>query len=158
MEMQKHKSDDVILLRGCIELQLLNAQNGKPVGERFKQNLVVTSGRKWVLDRLKSSGGSAQMLSHLAVGTTATAPATDQTALINETARKAIATQTLSSSENPPFLRNEVLFATDEANATLKEAGLFNSSSSGTMLNRVTFADIVKATSNTLSVTMTISN
>jgi hypothetical protein len=138
-------------------MQLLDLQ-GNPVGERMVQNTVVTSGRKWVLARLQSSGGSSDLLSHLAVGTTNTAPATGDTALINETARKAIATQTLSTTENPPWIRNEVLFATNESNATLREAGLFNSSATGTMLNRVTFSDIAKATSNTLSISMTISN
>lgn len=150
--------NDVLLLRGCIEMQLLDARDNTPVGERKSLNTVVTAGRLWVLNKLQTAGASTQSLSHMAVGTSATAPATGDTALTGENLRKAVGTQTLSTTQNPPYISNEVLFATNEANTTLKEAGLFNSSSGGTMLSHVTFADIVKSTSNTLSITFSISN
>lgn len=160
---------DVIKLRGCLQMQLHNAlaghpDYGKPIGEKVVidnipvfLNTVVTSGRRWVLSRIYTN--DAQTISHCAVGTGTTAPTTANTALGSETTRLAIGTFTTTGLDsNPPSWRAETTFATNLANTTLGEAGLFNSSSSGTMLSRVTFSTIDKTTSNTLSVSYTISN
>jgi hypothetical protein len=150
---------DVIQLRGCIEMQLRNAKNGKAVGDRISLNTVVTAGRRWVLERIQSVSPPSTTITHLGVGTGTTAPATGDTALGSETVRIAIGTYTTTGlANNPPSWRAEATFATNEANTTLGEAGLFNSSSAGTMLSRVTYSTLNKTTSNTLSVSYTISN
>lgn len=151
---------DVIKLRGRIEYQLMDCK-GTPVGPKVVQdNTVVTAGRRWVLENIYSGGpASAQVISHAAVGTSTTAPATGDTALGSESLRVAIGTFTTSNlTSNPPSWRGEVSFATNQANTTLGEIGLFNSSSGGTMLARATYATIDKTTSNTLSISYTISN
>lgn len=154
------EANDTMLLRGRIEAQLMDL-HGNPVGPRIvNNNTVVTAGRRWVLENIYSGGAaSAQVISHLAVGTSTTAPATSDTGLGSESTRIAIGTFTTSNlTSNPPSLRHEASFATNQANTTLGEVGLFNSSASGTMLARATFATINKTTSNTLSVSYTISN
>lgn len=155
---------DVIHLRGCIELQLQNAFNGEPVGDRLRLNTVVTAGRRWVLEKIGSFSNQTNSINAIAVGTSTTAPATSDTALGSEitasVGRKTIGTFTTTNlTSNPPSWRAEVSYATDEAVGTLGEAGLFNTSSAtaGTMLSRVTFSTINKATSNTLSVSYVIS-
>lgn len=147
---------DVIHLRGCLEIELKD-----PLGNRveyFKfDNTVVTAGRRWVLSRIHTN--DAQTLSHIAVGTSTTAPTTGDTTLNSENTRKAIGTFTTTGlNNNPPSVRFEVQFATNEANTTLGEAGMFNSSAAGTLLSHVTFSTINKTTSNTLSISYTISN
>ena len=165
---RKPKADelgDVIHLRGCIELQLHNAFTGEPVGKRIRKNTVVTAGRRWVLEKIGSFSNQTNSINAIAVGTSTTAPATSDTALGSEitatVGRLTIGTFTTANlTSNPPSWRAEVQFATDQATGTLGEAGLFNTSSAtaGTMLSHVTFATIQKATSNTLSISYSISN
>lgn len=156
---------DVIALRGCIELQLRNAFTDEPVGERIKLNTVVTAGRRWVLEKINSSQNQTNAINAIAVGTSTTAPATGDTALGSEitatVGRLTVGTFTTTNlTSNPPSWRAEVLFGTAQATGTLGECALFNTSAAtaGTMLSRVTFSTISKSTSNTLSVSYTISN
>lgn len=150
--------EDVIRLRGAIEVCLMNAETGVVVERYANHNVVVTAGRAWVLNRLKSESPAAETLTHVAVGTSTTAPATGDTTLTSENTRKAIGTMSYGTASNPPWIQAQVSFATNEANTTLGEAGLFNSSAAGTMLSHVTFSTINKTTSNTLAISYTISN
>ena len=159
-------------LRGFIEYELKDAirqeilRKGKVpvyddvVEKGSNRNTVVTTGRRWVLQQIASSEiATAQSISYLAIGTGTAAPATSDSALGSETTRKAIGTFTTTNlTSNPPSWRAEVSFATNEGNTTLGEVGMFNSSSGETMLARATFSTINKTTSNTLSVSYTLSN
>lgn len=147
-------------LRGCLEIILRNAYNGQIVERRLIDNTIVTAGRRWVLEAIQSANAaSAQVFSNIAIGTSTTAPATGNTALGSENTRKVVGTWSNTNlTSNPPSWQAQVSFATNEGNTTLGELGLFNSNSGGTMLNRITFATIDKTTSNTLSITLTVSN
>lgn len=151
--------NDVVKLRGAYEYVLRCAATGRIVDQKRIDNVVVTAGRRWVLQQLESTDHSTnQNLSHIAVGTSTVAPATSDTALGNESSRLAINSFTTSNfTSNPPSFRAEVSFNTNQANTTLGEFGIFNSSSGGTMLSRITFATINKTTSNTLAVSYTLS-
>lgn len=152
--------EDVIKMRGSIELILSNI-NGQEIEKRRIENTVVTAGRKWVLQNIISGthAQTAEVLGYMGVGTGTTAPATGDSALGGETTRIAIGTFTTTNlTSNPPSFRAEASFATDQANTTLGEVALFNSSETGTMLARATFGTINKTTSNTLSISYTISN
>jgi len=150
---------DYIKLRGSLRIHVCDLQ-GNLVEERKIENTVVTSGRRWILQQLESTDiQTAQTISHLAVGTNTTAPATGDTTLGTENTRKAIGTfSTANLTSNPPSWQSQTSFNTNEANTTLGEVGLFNSSSAGTMIARATFATLNKTTSNTLSISYTISN
>jgi len=149
---------DPIYMRGSIEAQLRDARSGRVVEHRFHHNVVVTSGRAWVLSRIMS-GGDANTISYIAVGTSTTAPTTGDTALGSEAYRAAVGTfVTTNLTSNPPSWIAETSYATNVANTTLGETGLFNSSSGGTMLAHATFSTINKTTSNTLQINYTISN
>lgn len=148
---------DTIKLRGSMEIVLCNAE-GKELKRIKQDNTVVTAGRAWVLKQIASGHmNTAQAISHIAVGTSTTAPTTADTTLGIENARKSCTFNTSGLTSSTPYWRAEVVFNTDEANTTLGEAGLFNSSSGGTMLSRLTFSTINKTTSNTLNISYTIS-
>ncbi len=153
------QTHDVIRMKGFIEMELRNASN-QEVLRRETHNVIVTSGRAWVLQQICSSMiSTAQTINNMAVGTGTTAPATSDSALGGESLRKSIGTFTTTNlTSNPPSWLAAVSFATNEANTTLGEVGLFNSSSGGTMLGRATFTTINKTTSNTLSISYTVSN
>jgi len=152
--------EDTIKLRGSIELQLMDL-SGNIVETRKQHNVVVTAGRSWVLQQICSSNiVTSQSISQLAVGTgTSNAPATSDSSLQSETTRVAIGTfSTAGLTANPPSWQAQASFATNQANTTLGEVGLFNSSAAGTLLARATFSTVNKTTSNTLSISYTISN
>jgi hypothetical protein len=158
-------TEDVIKMRGCIEIALLNAQTQEVLEKRRIDNVVVTSGRSYVLSRIQSSSPQTDTINAIAVGTSTTAPATGDTLLGSEgggaSMRIAIASfATAGLTNNPPSWQAQCTFATNQANTTLGEAGLFNSTASAaqTMLSHVTFATINKTTSNTLAISYTISN
>lgn len=159
-ETQGKEFSDVIGLRGSIMIQLRNARNRELIEQREIKNLVVTRGRRFVLQQIASSEHiTSQHFDNIAVGTDNTAPATSDTALGNESTRISIGTFTTSNlTSNPPSWRAEVSLNTDEGNTTLGEVGIFNSSSGGTLLSRATFNTINKTTSNTLNISYTISN
>ena len=139
---------DVIHLRGRIEAQLQNALTGAPVGPLIiDNNVVVTAGRRWVLSRIITNDSNT--ITHIAVGTSVTAPATGDSALGSEvgtSGRLAASVTTTGLGSNPPSVQFTVTFATNQGNGTLAEAGLFNSNSAGTMLSHVTFSTINKTT------------
>lgn len=156
---------DVIHLRGCMEFELRDAASGEVLRYDKHDNLVVTAGRRWVLQKIGSFSNQTNAINAIAVGTSTTAPATNDSALGSEitatVGRLTIGTFTTTGLDvGTPSWRAEVQFATDQANNTIGEAGLFNTSAAtaGTLFSRLTFSTFQKATSNTLSVSYTISN
>lgn len=152
--------EDVIKLRGCYEFALMTP-DGQVIDYRKVDNVVVTSGRSYVLSRLVSASPQTDTINAIAVGTSTTAPATGDTLLGSEALRISIASfVTTGLASNPPSWQAQCTFATNQANTTLGEAGIFNATGANvqTMLSHVTFATINKTTSNTLAISYTISN
>lgn len=148
-----------IILKGALEIALNNANDGHLETYRHRKNTVVTAGRRWVLERIQSATPPSSTISNMAIGQSTTSLGTDDTALVDEQDRKTIGTFTTTNlTSNPPSWVAQTSWATNEANTTLGEVGLFNSTSGGTMLARATFTTLSKATSNTLSISYTISN
>lgn len=157
----KSAAVDCIRFRGCIELALLNSETQEVVVQRKVDNTVVTTGRSYVLSRIVSASPQADTINAIAVGTSTTAPASTDTLLGSESLRISISSFATSGlTASPPSWQAQCTFATNQANTTLGEAGLFNSTSANvqTMLSHVTFATINKTTSNTLAISYTISN
>jgi hypothetical protein len=154
---EKNGNNDAILLRGAMEVARHNAKTGDVVEYRHRKNTVVTAGRRWVLERIYTTdGAAAETIGEMAIGGSTDAATT---ALSDEQDRKAIGTFTTTNltSSTPSWLAASS-WATNEGNTTLGEVGLFNSASAGTMLARATFSTIDKQSTNTLSISYTISN
>lgn len=149
---------DVIKMRGSIRMTL-GDMDEKILKEMLFENLLVTVGRAWVLGQLESVNiVTSQTISYLAIGSGTNAPTTADTGLNNEVTRISVGTfLTTGLTNSPPSWQAQVSFATNQANTTLAEVGLFNSSAGGTMLAHATYASFVKATSNTLNISYTIS-
>lgn len=150
----------VIQLRGSLHM-VLNDLRGNKVDERIIHNVVVTQGRSWVLGQLQSVNHvTAQNIGWLAIGTSTTAPATGDVLLGSEVTRVAVGTWVTSTlTANPPSWQAQASFASNIGNTTLGEVGLFNSSGANvaTMLGHATFTSFSKTTSNTLTISYTIS-
>lgn len=155
---------DVIRLRGCLELALHNAANGEVVHYEKHDNLVVTAGRRWVLEKINATNNQTNAINSIAVGTSTTAPASNDTKLGSEltatVGRLTCGFDTANLTSGTPNWMATCQFATDQATGTIGEAGLFNTSAAtaGTLFSHVTFSTFAKATSNTLSISYTVSN
>jgi hypothetical protein len=113
-------------------------------------NLVVTSGKEYVASRMKDA--NASVMSHMAIGTGSTAAAAGNTALGSEADRNALTSSTLSNAT----VTYVASFGAGEGTGAITEAGLFNASSSGTMLCRTVFAVVNKGASDSMTITWTV--
>ena len=116
-------------------------------------NLVVTAGKNWVAGRFKD-GSIPDEMSHMAIGSADTAPAAGNTALATELNRIALTTAGGTVSTNT--VQYDASWTSAAAAYAIKEAGIFNAATGGTMLARTTFAVINKGTDDTVSISWTI--
>jgi hypothetical protein len=119
--------------------------------KREIKNLVVTTGKNHIADQLSSSPGQGAM-SHMAIGTGATAAAAGDTTLQTELDRNALTSRT-DSAAVVTYVGD---WAAGDGTGAITEAGIFNASSSGTMLARAVFSVINKGASDTLQITWTL--
>lgn len=109
-------------------------------------NLVVDTGLNLVAERLLGLGVA---VSHIAIGTGATAPSSGQTALVAEVDRVAFS----SSSVVANVANFSGFYGAGVGTGTIAEAGIFNASTAGVMLNRALFpVAIPKGAGDTLTV------
>jgi hypothetical protein len=143
--------DEDVRLSGRVHVSLYGP-DGRLKDERNVDNLVVTAGKNHIADQLSASPGEGAM-SHMAIGTSATAASAGQTALVAEIDRNALTSRT-DSAGVVTYVGDWA--AGDGTNAGIQEAGIFNASSSGTMLARAVFTSIDKQAGDTLSITWTV--
>jgi hypothetical protein len=139
-------------LRGRLTLQLIN-RAGEVVQSISRQNHVVTAGRQLVAE-LFVGGMPVSKVNHIAVGTGDYPPENDQTQLMDERARNPIAEVMFvpAVDDTRVTARLKVIFENDQANdndnpgnpGPLREAGIFNAATGGTMYNRVVFEPVFK--------------
>ena len=163
----KHRSQvrhDHFKLRGYLEYVLRDAVTGEVVGRGKKKNTVTASGRGWALERLTPSS-NAQVLSAIAIGSTSTAPTSNDTNLPGYATIRNFGTTGLTTANNSPCtFTGAVSFASNETftgSSAIYEFGIYNSatSSGGRLFNRLTTGTPINfATSNTLAITITITN
>lgn len=141
---------DNMTVTGHMHLELRDA-TGAIKETRDESNLVVTTGRDAIIERLDSSPATTQP-THMAIGTGAVAPAAGNTTLGAEIDRNALTSNT-SSGGVLTMVGNWA--AGDGTNAAITEAGVLNAASTGTLYSRATFTAINKGASDTLQITWT---
>lgn len=139
--------NDQLKMKGSLQIRL----NDEVVRE--VDNLVVTAGKGYVASRMKSdvSGGSA-IMSHMAIGSGSTSAAAGDTALGSQLGRVALTSTGISGA----VLTYTASFAAGTGTGAVTEAGLFNASSSGTMLCRTVFSVVNKGSSDSMTITWTV--
>lgn len=135
---------DPFSLKGKLEIFL----NGELV--QSVDNLVVTAGKQFVASRIV--GVASAVMSHMAVGTSATAAGAANVTLGTEIARVAL-TSGVASGADAVYTAT---FPAGTGTGAITEAGLFNAGSSGTMLARTVFSAINKGASDSLTITWTV--
>ena len=142
---------DDLKMTGKLHIVLRDADNNI-VEEREANNLIVTTGKAFIASRMASA--SASVMSHMAIGTSNTAPAAGDTTLGSESARVALASTTANN--------NDVVYVatfpagTPSSTASIVEAGLFDAASGGTLLCRSLMGVITKPSTMSLTITWTV--
>ncbi len=108
-------------------------------------NLVVLAGRTFAAIRMV--GTSESVMSHMAVGSDSTSPASGDTTLGTELGRVALSDTTRTDNT----MSFSATFPAGTGTGTLREAGVFNDNTTGYMLARTTFPEIVKDAGDSIS-------
>ena len=143
--------NDAIKMTGNLKL-VLTDEHGNVKQEEEIKNLVVTVGKNFIASRMKDATATA--MTHMEVGTGTTAAAVGDTALQTAVASSRVTlTSTTVTTNNVAYVAT---FPAGTGTGALTEAGLFNASSSGTMLCRTVFSVINKGAADTLGITWTV--
>lgn len=146
------QSNDTVLMRGTLQLTLRD-ETGAIIEDRIVKNLTTTAGKGVIADRMKSAP-SLNAMSHMAVGTTNTAPAVGDTTLAAEVG--ASRTALTSTNVTGAVITYVCTFGAGVGTGALVEAGIFNAASVGNMLARTVFSVINKGASDSLTITWTV--
>lgn len=138
-----------ITATGKLEITLLD-KLGQIKAHREIKNLVVGAGLSFIASRMKNT--SSAVMTHLAIGSGDAAATNSDTSLITETARNALLSTTVSDTT----ITYSAQIAAGDGTGSVKEAGIFNASSAGTMLCRTTFAEVTKGVDDILAFSWTI--
>jgi len=141
---------DSIRLTGELKLTLTN-EGGDVTQEMIVPNTVVTAGKGFIASRMNTT---TTTMSHVELGTGATGAVVGNTTL--ETIISGSRTALTSTTVTANAVAYVVTFGAGVGTGAVTEAGIFNASSSGTMLCRTTFSVINKAAADTLGITWTI--
>ena len=141
---------DELKVAGSVNV-VIRDESGKQKENFTIPNLVVTTGLAYIASRMKDATATA--MTHMAVGTGSTAAAAGNTALETQLGSRVALTSTTVTSNSIAYVAS---FGAGVATGALTEAGIFNASTSGTMLCRTVFAVINKGASDTMTITWTI--
>ena len=137
-------------LRGDVAI-VLKDKDGNVKDSREIHNLVVSAGLEFICSRM--AGTSADVMSHMALGSDTTAAAAGQTDLLSILGSREALDSSTASNNTITYVSS---FEAGEGTGAVTEAGVFNAASSGTMLCRTVFAVVNKQVDDTMSVTWTI--
>ena len=146
--------NDAIKMTGNLKL-VLTDEHGNVKQEEEVKNLVVTVGKNFIASSMaKTTTNSPAAMTHMEVGTGTTAAAVGDTALQTAVASSRVTlTSTTVTTNNVAYVAT---FPAGTGTGALTEAGIFNASSSGTMLCRTVFSVINKGAADTLGITWTV--
>ena len=140
--------NEQLKVTGAVSVKVFD-QNGNVKEEREIKNLVVTAGKEFIAARMV---GTPTEMSHMAIGAGSTAAAAGDTALGSELGRVALA----SDSASGAVVTYTASFPAGTGTGAVVEAGIFNGSSSGTMLCRTVFSVVNKGANDTMAITWQI--
>jgi hypothetical protein len=131
---------------------VLTGADGQIKDDRELKNLVVNTGLNFIASRMKEA--TATVMSHMSLGTGTTAAAAGDTTLGTEISASRVAlTSTTVTANQVTYIAS---FAAGVGTGAVTESGIFNASSSGTMLCRTVFPVVNKQAGDSMTVTWTV--
>jgi hypothetical protein len=144
--------NDTFAMKGDLTITVKDAATGTIKDQRELKNLVVTAGKGFIASRMAAA--SASVMGWIAVGTDSTAAAVGNTALGTEVAR--VATTVSGGTVSTNTVTYVSTFPAGTGTGALVEAGIFNASSSGTLLSRTVFSVVNKGSADEMTITWVI--
>lgn len=138
----------LLRIRGDVEMTLVDVRTGQIKASRAGRNLVVTVGAE-ELAKIVASSTSGTRPTHMAIGTSTTAPAAAQTDMQGTATRRSLTSTTRSTNQ----ITYSCTFTTGIGTFTVEEAGLFNAAVAGQMFARWLTGSFTKGASDALTVT-----
>ena len=136
-------------LRGWVEGK--HFRGSDLIGEFVNLNTVVNDGKAQTAGLI--NGVVTNFFEYLAIGTGTTTPAAANTVLAAEVGTRGSATQTRQTTTVTNDTAQLVATFTFNGSTAITESGIFDSSSTGTMLTRATFSAINVASGDSLQLT-----
>lgn len=150
-------NNDTIKLTGKYSLKIIGV-DGKVRDEWVVDNLVVSAGKAQLA--LLAGDATATPFTYVAVGTSSTAVSAGQTALQAETTTNGLQRASGTVGRTTTTVTNDTLQITKTFTASgtvaVEEIGIFNASSSGTMLSRALTSTKTVLNGETLACTYTL--
>lgn len=149
---------DYVKATGRLTIEVFG-ENGQLKEFREINNLVVAVGRYYIAQRMISTGPNSAptAMSHMALGSSGSAPASGDTALGSELGRVGLTSGSGTVAANSNSVVYSASFPAGTATGVVREAAIFNAATLGTMLARTTFADVNKAAGDSIAITWTVS-
>jgi hypothetical protein len=144
-------AQEIIKPTGLVKIVHSNAL-GETIKEFEVPNLVVTSGKNYIAAKMVATTNSPVSMTHMAIGTGSVSPAAGDTTLGVEGGRQSLTASTVSNNT----VTYTATFPAGSGTGAVTEAGIFNASSSGTMLCRTTFPAVNKASGDTIAITWVV--
>ncbi len=149
MTVQANTEKETVQMRGDVVVELF-ASDGSIKDRREVKNLVVTVGKNFIASRMAAA--TAAVMSHMAVGSSSTAPAAGDTTLGSELGRVALS----SLSASGAVVTHAATFPAGTGTGAVVEAGVFNASTAGTMQCRTVFPVVNKGVDDAMQITWTV--
>ena len=139
-------------VRGDLRV-VLTGPDGQVKDERDLKNLVVDTGLNFIVNRMKDA--TASVMSHMSLGDQDTAAVAGNSTLASEISgsRVALSSTAITANNQITYVAN---FAAGVGTGAVKESGIFNGSTGGTMLCRTTFPVVNKQAGDSMTVTWTV--
>lgn len=144
------EQENSLKMTGNVLIQRINSI-GEVVESREIKNLVVSAGKTFIASRMV--GTTANVMSHMALGTGTTAAAAGDPGLQTELAGSRSGATGFSGTASGNQVTYTATFPPGVGTGAVTEAGIFNASSAGTMLCRTTFSVVNKAAGDSIAVT-----
>jgi len=142
--------NESVKLKGDLVITVLD-KDGKVKERREEKNLIVSAGLTFICSRMANA--TATVMSHMAVGSSTTAPQASDTGLGSALGTREPLDSTVASANTVTFVSS---FEAGEGTGAVTEAGIFNAATSGTMLCRTTFPVVNKGANDTMAITWVI--
>ena len=140
--------NEILKLKGELRV-VLNKADGST--EQFDHlNLVVGTGLNFIVSRMKDA--TDDVMSHMAIGAGTTSAAANDTGLGSELGGVSLTSTTV----NDNTITYVATFDAGTGTGAVTEAGIFNASSSGTMLCRTVFPVVNKQSGDSMTITWTV--
>lgn len=153
------KYNNIIEVGGALAI-VVTDKNGNIKQDLYVPNLIVTSGKNFIASRMLGVGTA---MSHMGIGTDPTAEVIGNTNLTTEVTGGGYARQSANATVGAGANANQVQYSTTfaaqmptTASVILREAGIFNAATAGTMLCRTTFPAVTKQAADAITITWTI--